>query len=178
MTQTENAYTVRELANACGCSRQTINKHLTSKSYQWVTNKYKGREVRAYVLSLVQLEQLKELINNNKELSGGNCQRLQPVDNNFFKEYAEAKELLAVTKERLKLLEDRQGGLIQEVREKETEIKNQCQRIGSLESDLKSAEQTVKDYKEAVKKYKKIIIALGAVLAVVLGLLIVKLILI
>lgn len=171
MTQSENAYTVRELANACGCSRQTINKHLTSKSYQYITNQYKGREVRAYVLSLVQLEQLKELINNNKELSGVNCQRLQPTDNNFFKEYAEAKELLAVTKERLKLIEDRQGGLIQEVREKDFEIKNQCQRIGNLESDLKSAERLNRNY-------KKIIIVLGVVLAVVLGLLIVKLILI
>lgn len=171
MEVTTKTLTISEIARYCNCSKQTINKHINGKGLVNTFTIKNGKKVKAYNLTSTQLQELKNLVLMNKGLSTQSTSDYQPITNDYLKEYIEIKSKYESANAQLKLLEDRQGGLLQEVRERTEEIKNQCQQIGSLTSKLELSEKSN-------KKYKKIIITLSAVLGVIIGLLTIKLVLI
>lgn len=171
MEVTTKTLTISEIAKHCNCSKQTVKKHINGKGLVNTFTLKNGKQVKAYNLTATQLQELKNLVLMNKGLLVQSTSDYQPVTTDYLQEYIEYKGKFESANAQLKLLEDRQGGLLQVVREKETEIKSQCKRIGSLESELESAEKTV-------KTYKKTVIVLGVALGVIAGLLIIKLVLI
>lgn len=171
MEVTTKTLTISEIARYCNCSKQTIDKHIIAKGLVNTFTTKNGKQVKAYNLTTTQLQELKNLVSINKGLLIQSTSDYQPVTNDYLQEYIEIKSKYESASAQLKLLEDRQGGLLQEVREQTEEIKNQCQQIGSLTSLLEISEKSN-------KRYKKIIIALSVVLGAIIGLLIVKLVLI
>lgn len=134
MTDTAILYTISELATICECSKQTIQKHIDKKQ---LINGYKsvnGKQAKAFELTLDDINDLKQLIANNKGIVNTSV-TVEDVEH-WRNKYYETNNLLEVTKERTKLLEDRQNSYFAERQELNTEIANLTGKIGTLNATV------------------------------------------
>lgn len=159
--------TIQELADFCGCSKQTIDKHVTRKGFANTFAVKNGKQVRAYSLDINQLQDLKNSIAIGKGLLMLPTTDKQPINNDYLEKYIELKGLYEAANAQNKLLEDRQGGLIQENKELNAQLQTKCGEIGSLTAENENL-------KQAQAGYKRIITGMGIALAVIFALIIVK----
>lgn len=159
--------TVQELADFCGCSKQTIGKHITRQGLvNTLTNK-NGKQVKAYNLDASQLQALKNSIAVGKGLLMLPTTVNQPLTNEYLEKYIELKGLYEAANAQNKLLENRQGGLIQENRELNAQLQTKYSEIGSLTAENENL-------KQAQAVHKRIITGMGVALAIILTLIICK----
>lgn len=167
METSAQTMTVQELADFCGCSKQTIGKHITRQGLvNTLTNK-NGKQVKAYALDINQLQALKNSVAVSKGLLMLPTTVNQPLINEYLEKYIELKGLYEAASAQNKLLEDRQGGLIQENRELNAQLQTKYSEIGSLTTENENL-------KQAQAYYKRIITGMGIAFAVILTLVIVK----
>lgn len=167
METSAQTMTVQELADFCGCSKQTIDKHVTRKGLVNTFTNKNGKQVKAYNLDASQLQALKNSVAVGKGLLMLSTTDKQPLNSDYLEKYIELKGLYEAANAQNKLLEDRQGGLIQENRELNEQLQTRYREIGSLTAENENL-------KQAQAGYKRIIIGMGIALAIILTLVVVK----
>lgn len=159
--------TVQELADFCGCSKQTIDKHVTRKGFINTLTYKNGKQVKAYNLDINQLQDLKNSVAVGKGMLMLPPSDKQSINNEYLEKYIELKGLYEAANAQNKLLEDRQGGLIQENKELNAQLQMKYSEIGSLTAENENL-------KRIQAGYKRVIAGMGVSLAVIFGLIIVK----
>lgn len=182
MEVVKELFTVKDLATACKCSKQTIDKHITNKGLVSTFTNKMGKQVRAYELTNTQLEELKNLVAVNKGLvtpTNNPINNDKTISDEWLEKYIEMKALYSSEVATRKLLEDRQGSQLQEIKELNATINSNNQIIGGLEKTIANNAKEITEVREkaeaektqltkALKLRTNIIIALSSALVVIL----------
>ena len=174
MEVTTEIFTISELAKICGCSKQTIDKHINNKGLVNTLTNRNGKQVKAYNLTSTQLQEFKNLVAINKGMVMQSTSDNQPINNDYLDKYIEIKALYEAANAQNKLLEDRQGGLLQENKELNAQLQDKCSEIGGLKSAIQAKEQENERLQQAQKSYKRVITGLLLVLTVILMAVVIK----
>lgn len=151
--------TLKELADYCQCSKIPVTKQVNRLQLSATYKEQHGKKVIAYKLTKLQLDSIYETIQKNK--TGGVINN--PVTDNtpavtgqlanadyktLLDGYIEYRELYAVAQNSVKLLEDRQGGYLQQLKEMQSEKEVLIKDNATLTAEALSIKKTSELYKK------------------------------
>lgn len=158
---TRQTMTVKELADYCHCTKIPINKQIQRLRYPVTYKLQQGKKVTAYTLTPAQLSSLYETIQRNKSQGIVNdtvTNNPQPVTSQaestdyktLLDKYIEYRELYAVAQNSVKLLEDRQGGYIQQLKEIQSEKETLIKDNATLTVEVATSRKTATLYRNSL----------------------------
>ena len=178
MEKDKEAYTVKQLAMYCNCTKRPVNKILDRLQLPSTQITQNGKSVAAYFLTYSQLQGMKNKINEHKknllstttDIDNSNLHSNQQYQE-LLNKYIEIKSLYDISQTSVKLLEDRQSGMLAEIKEREAKEKELIKEAAALSATMTVKDAEIKSLSSKSELHKKIAITASCVCLILLLLL-------